>query len=98
MIVVNLKFISYDGEYPCLCEGTLTFSLNGQIFEWVSVLYTKDGSYWDKSLAETVYTGEGVWSVDFPDNSIPEEYQQTVTDMVNKHVKRGCCGGCGQKL
>ena len=26
----KLKFISYDGEYPNLCSGTLILNLNGK--------------------------------------------------------------------
>ena len=26
----NIKFISYDGEYPCLCMGTLKLNIDGK--------------------------------------------------------------------
>ena len=26
----NVEFISYDGEYPCLCSGTLLVKIDGQ--------------------------------------------------------------------
>ena len=26
----HVKFVSYDGEYPCLCSGTLILNIDGE--------------------------------------------------------------------
>lgn len=30
----NIKFISYDGKFPCLCMGVLTVQIDGKIYKF----------------------------------------------------------------
>jgi hypothetical protein len=89
----RLKFVSYDGEYPNLCSGTLILNIDGKnitfpedcLLSGGSVSFTDD---WD----EIVTVDE--WSIsEFPEN-FPVELQQEAIDIINKNIHFGCCGGC----
>ena len=87
----NVKFISYDGEYPCLCMGTLTIEVEGKMYNLKNCLssggivsFTED---WDEVVTE------GDWEL----RNLPEElikYQKEITQLINDNVPYGCCGGC----
>lgn len=86
----KIKFISYDGRYPNLCSGTLKLEVNGQKYELDNILYSrgfiKPGFY-------EVIAGE--WDV-FR-NKLPKELEpfvKEITEIVNKNVPYGYCGGC----
>ena len=86
----KVKFISYDGKYPCLCVGTLVLEIEGKRVELENVLSSGGSCFIDNDYNEIVE--EGSWSV-----NVPEEYQkhkEEITNLVNKNVLLGCCGGC----
>lgn len=86
----KVKFISYDGEFPCLCVGTLVLEIEGKRVELENVLSSGGTCSIDNDYDEIVE--EGPWSV-----NLPEEYRQheeEITDLVNDNVPFGCCGGC----
>lgn len=76
-----MKFISYDGDWPNLCRGTLVVE--------------KDGNQFDPDGEDQVE--EGPWIIDpdeLPnelknDNDIAE-----LEELANTNVPHGCCGGC----
>lgn len=88
-----LKFISYDGEYPGLCGGTLIMNLNGEDITFPSFCLSSNGSVWfDDDWDEHVTSGP--WSIEeYPDN-FPEELKERAEYLVNENVTFGCCGGC----
>lgn len=86
-----VEFVSYDGEYPNLCSGTLMLSIDGETVEFPKYCMRSGGSVWfDDEWHEHVGCGE--WSV-----KVPEKYahlQNEIEDCVNANVPCGCCGGC----
>lgn len=85
-----VKFISYDGEYPALCYGTLTIEVDGIKYELTDCLYSGGSISFDDDGIEYVEIGE--WSVSVPDEL--KEFKKEITDIVNDNVEHGCCGGC----
>ena len=88
----KVKFISYDGEWPCLCNGTLVIEVNGNTYELKDVLISGGSVFCDD---EEEGVTEGEWSID--DTFFPEElkpYINEITEEVNCSVPWGCCGGC----
>lgn len=86
----KVKFISYNGEYPNLCAGTLVLEIKGNRVELENVLSSGGACFIDNDYNELIE--KGAWSV-----NVPEEYQQyteEITDLVNENVPLGCCGGC----
>ena len=85
-----VKFISYDGKYPNLCDGALILEVDGKMLGLSHTFYS-DGNLWfdenDKLVVET-----GPWSVDLPEDLEP--YQKEIEQLVNDKVPHGCCGGC----
>lgn len=85
----DIKFISYDGAYPCLCHGTLTLEINGVIRQDFAL--TSGGSCgFDENWDECVESGP--WIVHVPDDLA--QYAAQITKVVNDNVPWGCCGGC----
>ena len=87
---MNIEFVSYDGEYPNLCSGTLTMKIDGKL-ETDFVLRSNGNVWFDKDWCEHVDSGE--WSVECPKNFTPEMVAR-VEELVNANVNWGCCGGC----
>lgn len=85
----NIKFISYDGEYPTLCFGVLTFSVDGVVVHVANCM--KSGGWLDKDYEPH----KGKWSLDesyFHELDLCEI--DKLTALVNENVRYGCCGGC----
>lgn len=91
-----LEFISYDGKYPNLCSGRLTFKVDGKEYCIKYILSSGGCLYQDPE--EGLTTKQGPWSIDTW--NIEEEYPELLplvddlAKMVNEHVPQGCCGGC----
>lgn len=85
----NVKFVSYDGKYPNLCNGTLVLEVCGKIYTW-----DKYSSF--LGSGGNAFEGfRGEWEVDYP--QIPDEIKKFATEIdvcINKHIEFGCCGGC----
>lgn len=99
----HVKFISYDGKYPCLCMGTLTLEIDGTKYNFGDNYKRRDNypAFWssggDCSFTEdwddVVTSGEWLINV----NEIPEEfrkYAKEIDEVFNTNVPYGCCGGC----
>ena len=98
----HVKFISYTGEYPCLCFGILTLEIDGEEYKF--------NDYKDKSKNSFHNTfwisgggcrfdeesiDEGEWIIDVEE--IPEQfrkYSKEIEKVFNENVQYGCCGGC----
>ena len=82
----RVEFVSYDGEYPNLCSGTLVLRIDGKTVGFSNALCSGGG------LDEDYNPYEGEWSV-----CVPEEYKHLrdeIESVVNANVEWGCCGGC----
>lgn len=86
-----VEFVSYDGQYPNLCSGTLVLKIDGVEITMPKYCMRSGGRVWfDENWLEHVETGR--WSVDVPDNL--SKYKEEIEDCVNESVSYGCCGGC----
>lgn len=101
-----VQFISYTGEYPCLCMGVLTLKIEGEIVKFgyddTSADDNNYDSFWESGGScffigdyeeEVVTTDE--WVIDAEE--IPEKYRKyalIIAKVFNDNVRHGCCGGC----
>lgn len=96
----HVKFVKYDGDYPCLCSGDLTLEIDGIEYTFGSGhtdfmgFWRSGGTVWfDDDWSEHVE--EDRWIIDVDD--IPEQfrkYAEEIDDVFNENVEWGCCGGC----
>lgn len=89
----NVEFVSYDGEFPNLCRGTLVIKVDGKEYSLKSILISGGNVWFDDDWND--YTSSGEWSIDsveLPDELKP--YIDEITEVVNENVEWGCCGGC----
>ena len=95
----HIKFISYDGEHPCLCMGTLVLDING-----IRHTFGNEGEFpkfWSSggtcclTSKWKVKTTYGDWIINI--DKIPEQFRQyagEIDKIFNDNVEHGCCGGC----
>lgn len=89
-----VEFISYDGEWPCLCSGTLVIKVNKKLYELQSPL-SSTGSCGFIGDYEDSFVTKGPWEIYA--NTLPKElesYHDEIEKVVNENVPWGCCGGC----
>ena len=87
-----VKFISYDGKYPCLCSGTLKIEVDGKVYEFYRILRSGGFVSFANGWGEVAY---GKWSIF--EAKLPKELKslvEEITECVNSNVSKGCCGGC----
>lgn len=86
----KIKFVSYTGEYPNLCSGTLIIEHCGKQY---SMNLRSGGSvHFDKGGEE--YVSRGEWSIRNYPEDFPENLKKEAVRIVNENVPYGCCGGC----
>ena len=96
----HVKFVSYTGEYPNLCTGTLTLEIDGDIVTFGDNYKNKPDyySFWSSGGGlNPNYEGawQDEWTIDV--NDIPEQFRKYATEIdevFNSNVPFGCCGGC----
>lgn len=89
----EVKFISYDGKYPCLCSGTLKIAVYNRVYEFYRILRSGGSVSFSREGADIVTYGK--WSI--YEWMLPEELKslvEEITECVNRNVPEGCCGGC----
>lgn len=93
----NIKFIRYDGKWPCLCFGTLVLEIDNIVY-FLKGGFCSGGTCWiDESFEEHVT--EGDWDINFDYEcweslNLTDEEKQYIVHLFNENVERGCCGGC----
>lgn len=87
-----VEFVSYDGKYPCLCDGTLTIRVNGNTYRFNNAMISGGSIYRNEEWDMWVELGD--WEVDLKEHPELEPYKEEITRLVNKNVEHGCCGGC----
>lgn len=92
----HVKFVSYDGKYPCLCFGTLVLEIDGKKVTFGEKGYRR---FWESgggiTLSDYGGTTTGDWIIDVAD--LPDEYKkyaEEIDRVFNANVRHGCCGGC----
>lgn len=96
----KVKFISYDGKWPNLCNGTLRFSVDGKPYYGSCLL---SGGYVVWNGCEKIV--EGPWRIAWDyikdedglyieDNHFDDAKKREILFQVNENVVWGCCGGC----
>ena len=86
-----IEFVSYNGEYPNLCSGTLVVKIDGVEHSMKYVLCSGGRTCWTGEEDEVI-TGD--WELDLYDYPELQPYEQEITALVNANVRKGCCGGC----
>ena len=89
----RVEFVSYDGEYPCLCFGALVLRVDGVEWRFANSSLSSGGRVWfDSNWDEHVE--EGPWCVTYWPNGFPEDAKREALQVINDNVPYGCCGGC----
>lgn len=105
----NVEFVSYDGEWPNLCRGTLVLLIDGERAEFHCSYYSDEdaanGRYKDFWISGgscgfssdwiESYVTEGRWEV--WEGELPEKfrkYAEEIEEVINDGMPWGCCGGC----
>jgi hypothetical protein len=88
---MTVKFVSYDGKWPCLCHGTLVLDVDGKEFKFFDGLSSGGYVSWrsNKIVKGEWYLTKLQWPEDFP-----KEAKDEAIDVINANVPKGCCGGC----
>ena len=87
-----VEFISYDGDYPCLCMGTLKIRVDGRLYSLKHAMHSGGRVGFDGDWCEEVTQDE--WSITLEEFPELEPYKDGITKVVNDNVQYGCCGGC----
>lgn len=104
---MSIKFISYDGVYPCLCIGNLKVEIAG-VFNigdsTVTLHHARvdlgkvkliSGGCWGFDDKGWEYTHKRPWhGIERLPEWIDEEAKKDLLRQINEHVEFGCCGGC----
>lgn len=102
----HVKFVSYDGKRPNLCDGTLVLNIDGTDYSFgfttVPGMSKCDfPMFWRSGGSATFDSGRhpnvtsGRWRINYL--GLPEQfrkYADEIDDVFNDNVPYGCCGGC----
>lgn len=89
----TVEFVSYDGEYPTLCSGTLILRLDGKEIKFPDHCLISGGAVvFDDDYNDYIY--QGPWSIGSWPKDWPESAKQDAEDLANANIPHGCCGGC----
>lgn len=87
-----VEFVSYDGRWPCLCNGTLTLKVNGNTYSFNHAMIS--GGYVMRDEDWNMWSEQGDWEIDLEEHPELEPYKEEITQVINDNVEHGCCGGC----
>jgi len=85
--------ISYNGQKPNLCNGTLIVEIDDKVFLFPPGALVSGGSCETDDNYREIIT-KGPWTIDFWPIDFPEEYKLLLIKQINKELEWGCCGGC----
>lgn len=90
-IIGDIKHVSYDGGYPCLCAGWWELNIGEHKVFLKGLLRSNGDPGYD--IFDSPMSGE--WKI----LDVPGWLQKVVTKdelekLANKHIPLGCCGGC----
>lgn len=79
--------VTYDGKYPCLCHGTLTIEVDGDLVYMEQYRLSSTGSCnWREGKTTE---GSLIWE---DASKFDKDIQEAVEEELNNY--RPCCGGC----
>ena len=87
-----VRFIDYTGEYPTLCEGTLTLAIDDEVVTFGNSKNAMYHKFWCSGGSGKLIRE---WIVDY--NLLPDKYKKYVREIdevINGSITYGCCGGC----
>lgn len=87
-----VEFISYDGEWPNLCRGTLVIKVDEKTYSFSNAMISGGRIMSDEDW--DMWAEEGDWEIDLEEHPELEPYKEEITRVVNENVPQGCCGGC----
>lgn len=88
-----IEFVSYDGEYPNLCSGTLILRIDGKEVTFPQYsLISGGGCAFDDEGND--YIVEGWWGIEDWALDGYRERAEEILAVINDHIPHGCCGGC----
>ena len=107
---MDIRFVSYSGDYPSLCCGILKLTIDGQ--RWVFDRYCSEpevdangdihsSPFWISGGCAGVdsecnsFCITDPWELDAEE--IPEQlkgHEDELIEIFNDNVPWGCCGGC----
>lgn len=95
----KIEFVSYDGQYPNLCFGTLVYRVDGveysdrvSLSSGGSVGFTDD---WDPVVEYGEWKDVTIWNnFKRPSGIKNEQEYKVLLTLINENVMYGCCGGC----
>ena len=90
--MANIEFIGYDGKYPCLCFGTLKIKVDGKLYCLNSAMVS--GGLVTHDAEWNFDVSSGPWELRLSEFPELEKYKDEITEIVNRNVEWGCCGGC----
>lgn len=95
---MNIDEIRYDGEYPCLCHGSLVIVIDGKEYDFGKyAIFTTGSCGFTDSSYENSYMNDGEW-IWAEDRKLPEgwntDWDKFVLWKINRDIPHGCCGGC----
>lgn len=98
----DVKFISYDGEFPNLCSGELILEINNKEYRFGKNYYENKNNlegFWTSGggIGYEYEPFQGPWNLVWEDSYYPEEirkYKDILIEVFNENVPHGCCGGC----
>lgn len=86
---IDIEFVELCEKPWALCGSNVVLKINGKEIEFHRIL-SSGGHY---EYGEDEYTTVGPWHVgDLPEYL--EKYEKEITEVINKNVEWGCCGGC----
>ena len=90
---MEIKIISYSGNYPNLCSGKLIVSIDAKEWVFLNHCMSSGGGVWfDSDWSEHIEGGP--WGISNWPEGYPEEAKDQTTKLVNDQISWGCCGGC----
>lgn len=93
MITGRVIFVSYDGDWPNACSGTLVLAVDEKPYTFPEFCLSSGGSVWfDDDWSEHIE--QGPWSIEKYPPGFPKELQEEAEFVVNMNIPYGCCGGC----
>ena len=90
--MVNIEFVSYDGEWPNLCSGTLIIKVNDKTYTFKYAMIS--GGSICRNEEWDMWSEQGPWELNLEEHPELEQYKEEITRIVNENVPQGCCGGC----
>ena len=97
----EIKFVSYDGAFPCLCHGTLVLEIDGKTVKFGPNEDCDYPEFWDtggrigRNGNWQMWAEHGPWKARFPqDTEFSENDRQRLLEVFQDNVPEGCCGGC----